>query len=226
MYDLYIANKNYSSWSLRPWVLMRTLDIPFSEKLTPFGNSAQDFAVFSPTAKVPCLVENEFVVWDTLSITEYLAEQHIGVWAGDARSRAWSRSAAAEMHSGFQTLRNEHPMHVGLRIQPTAIGEALRKDISRIDALWQEGLTSFGGPFLAGEAFTAVDAFFCPVAFRFQTYATALSPESEAYKNRLLALPAMQEWQDAALLEPWRDAEHEAEAKATGEWLADLRSKP
>lgn len=224
MFDLYIANKNYSSWSLRPWVLMRTLDIDFNEKLTPFGNSAVDFSAFSPTAKVPCLVDGDLTVWDSLSIAEYLAEHNSGVWAKARDARAWSRSAAAEMHSGFQALRNHHPMSVGLRIRPASISASLQKDISRIDSLWQEGLASFGGPYLAGEMFTAVDAFFCPVAFRFQTYGTALSSEADAYKNRLLALPAMQEWQDAALLESWRDDDHEAEAQAVGELLADLRS--
>lgn len=224
MFDLYIANKNYSSWSLRPWVLMRTLDIDFNEKLTPFGNSAEDFIVFSPTAKVPCLVDGDLTVWDSLSIAEYLAEEHSGVWAQARHARAWSRSAAAEMHSGFHALRSERPMSVGLRIRPSSISVSLQKDISRIDSLWQEGLASFGGPFLAGETFTAVDAFFCPVAFRFQTYGTALSPQAEAYKSRLLALPAMQEWQNSALLEPWRDGDHEAELQAVGEQLADLRA--
>ncbi len=223
MYDLYIANKNYSSWSLRPWVLMRTLDIGFKESLFPFGNSAKDFSAFSPTAKVPCLVDGDLTVWDSLAIAEYLAERHSGVWSDNAAARAWSRSAAAEMHSGFQALRNEHPMSVGLRIRPASISASLQNDISRIDALWQQGLKSFGGPFLAGSTFTAVDAFFCPVAFRFQTYGTVLSAESTEYKDRLLSLPAMQEWQEAALLETWRDGDHEEEAKAVGEILADLR---
>lgn len=224
MYDLYIANKNYSSWSLRPWVLMKELGIAFDEKLVKFGTSNDNFLAFSPTGKVPCLVEDDLTVWDTLAIAEYLAEHHDGVWASDVKARAWSRSVSAEMHSGFQSLRNEHPMTIGLRIRPSAISEPLKKDISRIDALWQQGLSSFGGPFLAGEKFAAVDAFYCPVAFRFQTYATPLSVEAEAYKNRLLSLPAMQEWQDAALLETWRDAGHEAEARAVGEWTEDLRA--
>ncbi|WP_421361305.1 glutathione S-transferase family protein [Agrobacterium rosae] len=225
MYDLYIANKNYSSWSLRPWVLVRTLEISFNEKLVQFGTSNHDFTRFSPSGKVPCLVENYLTVWDSLAIAEYLAERHDGVWASDAKARAWSRSATAEMHSGFQVLRNEHPMSVGLRIRPSSISEPLQRDISRIDALWQEGLAAFGGPFLAGETFTAIDAFYCPVAFRFQTYSTPLSVEAEAYKNRLLSLSAMQEWQGAALLETWRDAGHEAEARAVGEWTEDLRAK-
>ncbi|MGP4690024.1 glutathione S-transferase family protein [Agrobacterium cavarae] len=226
MYDLYIANKNYSSWSLRPWVLMRTLEISFNEHLVPFNDPdpKNGFNHFSPTGKVPCLVDGDVTIWDSLAIIEYLAERHDGVWAEDAKARAWSRSASAEMHSGFQSLRNLHPMSVGLRIRPVPATEALRKDIARIDALWQQGLDSFGGPFLAGANFTAVDAFFCPVAFRFQTYGTALSPAAEAYKTRLLNSPAMKEWEEAAIREPWRDAEHEEEARASGEIIEDRRS--
>lgn len=225
MYDLYIANKNYSSWSLRPWVLMRTLDIPFNERLVPFNDPdpKNGFTPFSPTGKVPCLVEDEVTIWDSLAIIEYLAERHDGVWADAAKARAWSRSASAEMHSGFQVLRNLHPMSVGLRIQPVAANEALRKDIARIDTLWQQGLDAFGGPFQAGEHFTAVDAFFSPVAFRFQTYGTTLSPSAEAYKTRLLGLPAMTAWEQAAIQEPWRDPEHEEEARSSGEIVEDRR---
>ncbi|MEJ8311271.1 glutathione S-transferase family protein [Agrobacterium larrymoorei] len=225
MYDLYIANKNYSSWSLRPWVLMRTLDIPFNERLVPFNDPdpKNGFTYFSPTGKVPCLVEDDVTIWDSLAIIEYLAERHDGVWADNAKARAWSRSASAEMHSGFQALRNLHPMSVGLRIQPIAANEALRKDIARIDTLWQQGLNAFGGPFLAGEHITAVDAFFCPVAFRFRTYGTMLSPSAEAYKTRLLGLPAMTAWEQAAIQEQWRDPEHEEEARSSGEIVEDRR---
>ncbi|WP_311272094.1 MULTISPECIES: glutathione S-transferase family protein [unclassified Rhizobium] len=226
MYQLFIANKNYSSWSLRIWVLMRTLGIGFSERFMRFDDKDHAFSEFSPTSKVPCLVDGDLTVWESLAITEYLAEKHDGVWAADAKARAWSRSAAAEMHAGFSTLRNNHPMSVGLRIRPSSISDALQRDISRIDALWQQGLAAHGGPFLAGAGFTAVDAFFCPVAFRFQTYGTALSPASKHYMDHLLSLPAMQEWEQAALLEPWRDDAHEAEARDVGEWLADLRAVP
>ncbi len=224
MYDLYIANKNYSSWSLRPWILMRTLGIPFDEKIAPFGDPSQDFKLFSPTGRVPCLVDDALTIWDSLSIIEYLAERHDGVWPVDAKARAWARSASAEMHSGFSSLRNDHPMSVGLRIRPATISPSLQSDIDRIDTLWQEGLSKFGGPFLGGDTFTTVDAFFCPVAFRFQTYGTKLSPASEAYKNSLLSLNAMQDWQNAALKETWREEGHELEARAVGEWIEDLRA--
>ncbi len=161
MYDLYIANKNYSSWSLRPWVLMRTLGIAFDEKLIPFGEGVS-FSSFSPTGKVPCLVDEGMTVWETLSIVEYLAERHQGVWASDKHARAWSRSAASEMHAGFSSLRNLYPMSVGIRVKPRSGDAGLKADVKRIDALWSEGLTKFGGPYLAGQKFTAVDAFFLP----------------------------------------------------------------
>lgn len=227
MFTLYIANKNYSSWSLRPWVLMRQLNIPFEEKLVPFGDAAnpRPFDSFSPTGRVPCLVDGGQTVWDSLAITEYLAESHPVVWPSDRAARAWARSAAAEMHSGFQTVRNVCGMNCGLRIRLHTTTEALRTEWQRIDRLWTEGLTRFGGPFLAGSAFTAVDAFFAPVAFRILTYSIDLSPVALDYAARLRGLPAMVEWYEAGLREPWRDEAHEVEARTFGETLQDLRIK-
>ncbi len=222
MYDLYIANKNYSSWSLRPWVLMRTLGIDFNEKLVPFGQDAP-FTTFSPTGKVPCLVDGTTTVWESLSIVEYLAERHDGVWAADAIARAWSRSAASEMHAGFFSLRNFYPMCVGIRATPNPDNKGLAADIARINALWSEGLSRFGGPYLAGAEFTAVDAFFSPVAFRFQSFGGDLSPAAKAYLERLLALPAMRDWYDAGLKEIWRDEPHEQEIRDVSTVVADLR---
>lgn len=222
---LYIANKNYSSWSLRPWVLMRELGIPFNEQLRPFsedGNSSQ-FRSFSPSGKVPCLVDGDTVVWDSLAITEYLAERYPAVWPAEARARAFARCAAAEMHSGFQALRSTCGMSCGLRVRLHEVSPALAADLARIDQLWNDGLSRFGGPFLAGTAFTAVDAFFAPVAFRLQTYAPPVSATASAYARRLLARPAMQAWYEAALQEPWRDPAHEAETAAVGTILQDLR---
>ena len=226
MYTLYVANKNYSSWSLRPWVLLKALGIPFSEQLKPFGTGPGEggFAAFSPTAKVPCLHDGDTVVWDSLAITEYLAEAHPAVWPASREARAWARCAAAEMHSGFAALRNECTMTVGQRIRLHAPSERLAADVARIDALWSEGLARFSGPFLAGGAFTAVDAFFAPVAYRIRTYGLVLSTASAAYAERLLQLPAMREWETAALAETWREAAHEAEALALGEITADYRA--
>jgi glutathione S-transferase len=228
MYQLYIGNKNYSSWSLRPWVLMSELAIAFEEHLVPFdpGSSWEKFRAFSPTGRVPCLVDGDTVVWDSLAITEYLAERHPAVWPRDPRARAWARCAAAEMHSGFSALRNACSMNCALRVRMHEISPALQRDIDRLDELWSEGLERFGGPLLVGEAFTAADAFFAPVAFRIQTYGLGLGQPAADYAQRLLSLPSMQQWKRAALLEPWREADHEAEVAASGTILEDLRITP
>ncbi len=225
MYELYIANKNYSSWSLRPWVLMRARNIAFTERLVPFapGSNFEAFRKFSPTGKVPCLVNGKSIVWDSLGIAEYLAEHHEGVWPGATDARAWARCAAAEMHSGFGALRNDCPMNCGIRVRVTAFSADLTRDIERLNELWSEGLQRFGGPFLAGPTFTAVDAFFTPVAFRVQSYGLAMVAAAMDYAVRLLALPAAQQWYDAALKETWREEQHEAESRAAGILLADLR---
>lgn len=227
MFELYIANKNYSSWSLRPWVLMKALEIPFNEHLMPFeggfGASHEAFRRFSPSGLVPCLVDGELAVWDSLAIVEYLAEQHTNVWPADKAARAWARSATAEMHSGFSALRDECSMNCGLRVELTGLSDKLKADVYRLDALWQQGLERFGGPFLAGKDFSAVDAFYTPVAFRVQTFNLPLSAPSQAYVERLLALPAMQTWYQAALEEPWREPMHEAETLKNGTLKADLR---
>lgn len=225
MYTLHIANKNYSSWSLRPWLVLSALNIPFEEKIHPFPeNGAWDlYRTFSPSGKVPCLQDGELVVWDSLAIIEYLAEQHPHIWPSDKTARAWARCAAAEMHSGFQTLRNNCGMSCGVRIELQQISPALQKDISRIDELWSEGLVKFGGPFLAGDKFSAVDAFFAPVVFRAQTYQLPMSTSASNYMETILALPAMHAWYDAALLETWREPAHEQEVLDAGKLLADLR---
>ncbi len=225
MYRLHIANKNYSSWSLRPWVLMRQLDIPFEECLTPFESDSNwsSFRTFSPSGLVPCLEDGERVVWESLAIVEYLAERHAGIWPTDDEARAWARCAGSEMHAGFSPLRSLCPMNCGVRVRLHAIPDALAHNLARLDELWQQGLERFGGPFLAGETFTAVDAFFAPVAFRVQSFGLELGAPSIAYVERLLALPAMQQWYQAALDEPWREAGHEAEVQESGAVIEDLR---
>jgi glutathione S-transferase len=228
MYELYIGNKNYSSWSLRPWVLMRAQAIPFKERLNQFetGSSWAKFRSFSPNGRVPCLHDGKHVVWDSLAIVEYLAERHQGVWPVDATMRAWGRSAASEMHSGFGELRNRCSMSCGLRVKLKDIGTALRADIARIDELWTEGLARFAGPYLAGARFSAVDAFFAPVVFRVQTYGLPLGKTASDYVDRMLAEPAMRDWYKAALAETWREPGHEAEIAAEGTVQSDLRAKP
>jgi glutathione S-transferase len=226
VYELHIANKNYSSWSLRPWLLLTELGIPFAERITPFGgpDNWRAFRAFSPNGKVPCLRDGEAVVWESLAIAEYLAERHAGVWPADAAARAWARCAAAEMHAGFAALRGTCPMNCGLRVRLRGIGAALQADLGRLAELWSEGLDRFGGPFLAGPAFGAVDAFFAPVAWRIQSYGLPLAPEPAAYAARLRELPGMRRWYAEALAEPWREPAHEADALAHGELAEDLRA--
>lgn len=226
MYALYIANKNYSSWSLRPWVLLRTLGIDFEERFVPFlqGSSYEEFRKFSPTGLVPCLVDGDRTIWDSLAITEYVAEDHPNVWPADRTARAWARSATAEMHSGFSALRNICGMNVGVRVRLHEESAALRANLDRLDELWTEGLDRFGGSFLAGDHFTAVDAFFCPVAFRIQTYGLKLGDKASAYADRLLALPAMQEWYASGVAETIRDEPHDAEIPQVGVLIEDLRA--
>jgi len=226
MYRLYIANKNYSSWSLRPWVLMRELGIPFEEHLHAFtpGGSYANFRAFSPSGKVPTLVDGKTVVWDSAAIGEYLAERHDGVWPKDAAARAWARSAAAEMHSGFATLRQHCSMNCGLRVKLHEMPDALAKDIARLSELWNDGLARHGGPFLAGKTFTNVDAFYAPVAFRIQTYGLKLDAPAQAYAQRLLDLPSMRTWYKEALAETLRD-EHDDICARYGTITQDLRAK-
>jgi glutathione S-transferase len=209
MYTLYIGNKNYSSWSLRPWVLMKTAGIPFREERIPLyvEGSHERILGKSPSGKLPCLHDGAHVVWDSLAIAEYLAERHPELWPPDATVRAWARSVAAEMHSGFARLRDEFGMNVRLRLKKTP-SPAVAEEIARIVELWREGRARFGrgGAFLCGP-FGIVDAFWCPVAFRFQTYAVAVAGTADAYLKALLALPAMQEWAADAAQEKERIAQ-------------------
>ena len=225
MYTLFIGNKNYSSWSLRPWVLMRTFGIAFEERLLRFEGPAghAKFRAVSPTGMVPCLHDGAMVVWDTLGITEYLAERHDGVWPQDSAARAWARCAAAEMHGGFSTLRTVCTHNIGVRVRLSDVSP-LATELGRLTELWTEGLTRFGGPFLAGAAFTAVDAFYAPVANRLQTYGLSLGATADAYAARLRDLPAMRDWTKAALAEDFREPGHEAEVLAAGTVLEDLRA--
>lgn len=227
MYDLHIANKNYSSWSLRPWVLLTQLGIAFTEHRHVFGTDNSSFKTFSPSALVPCLVDGQTTVWDSLAIAEYVFEDHPTVWPALRSARAYARSAAAEMHSGFTALRSACSMSVGVRIKLNDTPPALLRDLARLDDLWTHGLTNFGGQFLAGDAFTAVDAFFCPVAFRVQTYGLGfdLSESSRAYVDRLLALPAMQAWHRDALAETERDPVHEHDILGAGQLIEDHRAR-
>jgi len=225
MYKLHIANKNYSSWSLRPWVLMKELGIGFEERPEPFeaDDNFEKFRAFCPSGKVPCLIDGERAIWDSLAITEYLAERHEQVWPEDAGARAYARCAAAEMHSGFDSLRSVCPMNCAIEVAMNSVPSTLQRNLDRIDELWMEGLTRFGGEFLAGAVFTAADAFFCPVAFRVRSYRLPVSDAALAYSERILALPSMIDWDRAAIHESWIERAADEQARSLGSIVADRR---
>ena len=225
-YVLVTANRNYSSWSLRPWLLMRALGIGFEDRIEPFAapDNWVAFRAFSPTGQVPVLLDGERTVWDSLGIALYLAERHAGVWPEDEAARAWALSATCEMHGGFAALRNERTMNVGVRVDAAPGSPPLARDVARLADLWAEGLDRFGGPWLAGPIFTAVDAFFAPVAFRVRTYGIDVGVPGGRWVDHILAHPAMREWEGQALGESWREAAHEAELAVTGTITADHRT--
>jgi glutathione S-transferase len=208
--QLYIGNKNYSSWSMRAWLVMTHFGIEFTERRLRLdwaeGSAFKStLLALAPTGRVPLLIEDDgFAVWDSLAITEYLAEafpdKHL--WPIDRRQRARARSLCAEMHSGFPALRNRCPMNVEASLPE--VGARCRDewsdvaaDLRRIDAMWSEALAQSGGPFLFG-AFSAVDAFYAPVCSRIRTYALPLGAAASAYVDRIHAVPAMQAWCEAA----------------------------
>ncbi|QHB17407.1 glutathione S-transferase N-terminal domain-containing protein [Mannheimia pernigra] len=199
MLQLYF-NPPKSSWSLRVWILLKTLNIPFEPKIVRYQSNLnaqrQQFQQFSPTAKIPVLVDNDHTIWDSLAITEYVAESYPQVWTEDKAARAWSRSACAEMHSGFNVLREICDFRPLDRITLADIPDELVHELTRLDVLWQEGLNRFASNFLASEQFTAVDAFFVPIALRIETYSLHryFSEESLVYQRRLLALPELKMW--------------------------------
>lgn len=225
-YTLITANRNYSSWSLRPWLLMKALGIAFEDRIEPFAQPVNyaAFRSFSPTGQVPALIDGDRTLWDSLGIALYLADRHAGVWPADEAARAFAQCATAEMHSGFATLRNDCTMNVGVRVEPHLHSPALRRDIARLAELWGDGLARFGGPFLAGADFTAVDAFYAPVAFRVRTYGLDVGPAAQAWVDHMLSLPAMLQWEAEALAETWREESHEAEIGAAGRIVEDYRA--
>ena len=220
MYQLFIGNKNYSSWSMRPWVLLKQAGITFEEKLVRFdsfdANSTfkQTLGSVSPTAKVPLLMDGDLAVWDTLAIAEYLAEQNpqLKLWPQERKARARARSICAEMHSGFTALRGNCPMNIESSL--TDVGAiiwrdktAVRADVQRLCDMWSELLQTYGGPMLFGE-FTIADAYFAPVCMRLKTYALPVPSAISAYVERVCALPGVQAWITDALAEnDFRDFE-------------------
>jgi glutathione S-transferase len=210
--QLVIANKNYSSWSMRPWVAMRGLGIVFEERKLSFllglGAGFRDAMLgISPAARVPVLIDDGLTVWDSLAIVEYLHERHPdkGVWPQALAARTRARSLCAEMHSGFGALREHCPMNIAASLPDTGARllreqPAIRRELDRIDQMWCDALAASGGPFLFG-AFSAADGYFAPVASRVRTYALPLSKASAAYAQRLLAAPGPAAWIADALQE-------------------------
>ena len=205
---LIIGNKNYSSWSFRPWLAMKVAGIAFEE--TVISLEAKDFKervlALSGTGKVPVLIDGETRVWESLSILEYLAEKFpsAGLWPMDAKARAHARTVSSEMHAGFVPLRSQLPMNTWRPVKHRALDEAASANVARIDAMWTDCRVRFGrsGPFLFG-AFGAADAMYAPVVWRFHTYAVEVSPAAHAYMHAVMALPAWAEWRRAARQEPW-----------------------
>ena len=220
MLKLYIGNKNYSSWSMRPWVLLTQAGIPFEEVMARFDSFAPDsdfkkiIGPVSPVGKVPALVDADLAVWDTLAIAEYLAEKFPDkqLWPADVKARARARSICAEMHSGFAALRSACPMNIEASLPE--IGQlawrdkpAVRADVARLVAMWSELLAQHGGPMLFG-TFSVADAYFSPVVMRLKTYALPVPEAIAAYMARVCALPGVKAWVEGALAEhDFRDFE-------------------
>lgn len=211
MLKLVLGNKNYSSWSMRPWFAMRVTGIAFEELVVPIyqEGSRAEILKYSPSGKVPVLIDNGRPVWDSLSIIEYVAERHSDahLWPDDPLLRAEARSISAEMHGGFLPLRRQCGMNMHRPIDSKEIGEDAKADIARILAIWTRcrQAHSVKGPFLFGR-FSAADAMFAPVVSRFETYAIDVPVVARAYMDAIRALPAWSEWKRAALSETWRIA--------------------
>lgn len=213
MLKLYIGNKNYSSWSMRPWVLLKQAGIPFEEIKVRFDSFEADSSfkhtlhTVTPTGKVPVLVDGDLVVWDTLAIAEYLAEQFPdqALWPSDKAARARARSVCAEMHAGFTALRGNCLMNIEASLADVGAliwrdKPAVRADVDRLVTMWQALLAAHGGPLLFGN-FSIADAYFAPVCMRLKSYALPVPPAIAAYVARVCALPGVKAWMDAAVAE-------------------------
>jgi glutathione S-transferase len=205
---LVIGNKNYSSWSLRPWIALKVMGIPFEEALIPLGqpDTREKMLAYAPNGLVPALIDGDATVFETIAILEHLNERHAGgkLWPADIAARAHARSVSAEMHAGFAALRRDCPMNIRRPVKTHAPSPEGLQAAERIDAIWRDCRARFGsgGPFLFG-AFTAADAMFAPVVNRFHVYDVPRSAEAQAYMDAIMALPAWKEWEQAARAEPW-----------------------
>lgn len=208
---LVIGNKNYSSWSLRPWIAMKVAGLPFKEVVIPLyePGSREEILKYSPTGKVPVLIDGDQHVWESLAILEHLAERFpdAGLWPKDARARSHARVVATEMHAGFQPLRRDCTMNMWLPVKPRPQSDEVMQNVRRIEELWRDcrarfGQRETGGPFLFGR-FGAADAMYAPVVSRFHTYGLPVAADTRAYMDAVMALPAWHEWTDAAMKETW-----------------------
>lgn len=203
---LLIGNRNYSSWSLRPWLVLRHFNLPFEDEVLMLsGEGWRDvLAARSPTGKVPVLIDEDLVIPETLAIIEYLADKfpEKQIWPADRRDRALARSAASEMHASFTALRSNAPMNLRASHPGKVDADLVRQDLHRIEQLWGEFLSRSGGPFLFG-SFSAADAMFAPVATRIRTYALPISDTAAGYVEAIYSLPAFQDWLALARHEPW-----------------------
>ncbi|MFC4172366.1 glutathione S-transferase family protein [Microvirga sp. GCM10011540] len=207
MPTLVIANKLYSSWSLRPWLLMKQFGIAFDEILIPLDQPDTKARVLehSPAGKVPILIDGDITVWESIAIMEHVGDAYgVQVWPADIEARAMARSIAAEMHAGFQALRSACPMNLGKRFAAKDRGEAVSRDVARFSEIVSQARERFGagGPFLFG-AFSAADAMYAPLVTRLDTYSIAVDEATQAYLDAVLSLPAFREWRSAALKESW-----------------------
>ncbi|QFU16028.1 glutathione S-transferase family protein [Microvirga thermotolerans] len=207
MPTLVIGNKLYSSWSMRPWLLMKQLGVAFDEVLVPLDlpDTRTRVLAYSPAGKVPVLVDGDVTVWETLAIMEYVGDAYgAPVWPEDRKARAMARVVASEMHAGFQALRSACPMNLGKKYATRDRGEAVARDVARFSEIVRDARKRFGvgGPFLFG-AFSAADAMYAPLATRLDTYSIPLDGTTQAYVDAILALPAFQEWRQAGLKEEW-----------------------
>jgi glutathione S-transferase len=205
-FTLIIGNKNYSSWSLRPWMLLRHLQLPFEEQLIPLSqpDTGARISQHSPAGRVPVLKHGGLTLWESIAIGEYLCELTGKGWPGERGARAHARTLSAEMHAGFGALRAQWPMNARATGRHTPMTDGLRADVERIDALWRDCRERFGagGPWLFGH-YSLADAMYAPVALRFRSYGAALSPPAMAYLQTVLQDPPLQQWLAAAALEPW-----------------------
>ncbi len=220
MLRLVIANKLYSSWSLRPWMVLRAFDIPFEETVIPLKQPDTKAAIakVSPSGKVPALIEGDVTVWESLAIIEYLAGTFPdkAIWPKDAKARAHARAISNEMHGGFLALRQACPMNLAKRFRTPELSDDLMANVARIEAIWRGTRKDYSGgrPFLFG-AFTAADAMFAPVVSRLDTYQIPVSTETRVYMDTVLSHPAFLDWKRAALTEPWTISDYETGHTAT-----------